>query len=30
LPEEALEILSKEVSAAYPDYQIHIAPDLDI
>lgn len=30
LPEEALEILNKELSAAYPDYTFHIAPDLDI
>jgi cation diffusion facilitator family transporter len=30
MPEEALEILNKDLSAAYPEFNIHIAPDLDI
>ena len=30
MPEEALEILNKDLSAAYPEFSVHIAPDLDI
>jgi hypothetical protein len=30
MPEEALEILNKDLSAAYPEFNIHIAPDLDV
>ena len=29
-PEEALEILYREVGEAYPDYKIVIAPDVDV
>ena len=29
-PKEALEILYGEIGAAYPDYTIHIAPDVDV
>ena len=29
-PKEGLQIIYKEISEAYPDYRIHIAPDVDI
>ena len=29
-PREGLQIIYKEISEAYPDYRIHIAPDVDV
>ena len=29
-PQEGLEILQNETSAAYPDYAVHIVTDVDI
>ena len=29
-PKEGLQIIYKEISEAYPDYRIHIAPDVDV
>ena len=29
-PQEGLEILQKEMNAAYPDYAVHIVTDVDI
>ena len=29
-PKEGLEIIYKEISRAYPDYTLRIAPDVDV
>ena len=30
LPQEGIEILRKEIGAAYPDYAVRIVPDVDV